>query len=491
MVNGGSVFGYVDDAPLESVRASASTDTRPDAGGAEGRILAWSRIREGLRRDLGARQFDQWLKAARLGSYCDISRTVEIWLPSDFSANFVSANFADRLRLAWRSLRVGVEDVRVLRAPNGAAAIDRYQSPAEPDVSSADVAPVVIAAASAAPTDRFQPRHDFASFVVGETNRLAFGAAQAMAGRDKPLFNPLFLHGATGQGKTHLLHAMAAAFRAENPDASIIYMSAERFMTEFVNAIRSQTTMDFKARLRSAQMLLIDDVQFVAGKGPTQEELLHTLNELAERGARVAISADRAPQLLEGVDPRILSRLAGGLVADIQPAELDLRLAILNARRGQPGGEQVPAEVVDFLARAIRTNVRELEGAFNKLIAYAQLTGRRIDLEFAQNMLADAVRASARRITIDEIQKACAAHYRIEAGEMRSKRRARAVARPRQVAMYLAKKMTPRSLPEIGRIFGGRDHSTVIHAVRTIEALRLENPDLDADVRAIQRKLEG
>ena len=261
-------------------------------------------------------------------------------------------------------------------------------------------------------------------------------------------------------------------------------------MMEFETAMRANDSMAFKARLRAAKLLLIDDIQFIAGKGSTQEEFLHTINELAEHGARIVISADRAPQHLDAVDPRILSRLAGGLVADIQPADIELRRAILEAKRATLSDVIIPDPVLDFLARSIRTNVRELEGAFNKLLAYAQLTGRAVDMEFAQAMLADAVRANARRITVDEIQKACAAHYRIDPAEMRSKRRARAVARPRQVAMYLAKKMTPRSLPEIGRIFGGRDHSTVIHAVRTIEEMRQTNSEIDSDIRKLQRQLE-
>jgi chromosomal replication initiator protein len=351
-----------------------------------------------------------------------------------------------------------------------------------------------VEAAPAAPRAancNFQPRHDFDGFVTGDSNRLAFSAAQAMAGEAQPRFTPLFIHGGTGQGKTHLLHAIAAAFALHSPQAQILYMSAERFMMEFVNAMRANESMAFKARLRAARLLLIDDIQFIAGKGSTQEEFLHTINELIDSDARIVVTADRAPQLLGAIDARILSRLAGGLVADIQPAALDLRLAILEAKRTTAGDPPVPDTVIAFLASAIRSNVRELEGAFNKLIAYGQLTGRPIDMEFAQAMLADAVRAGARRITVDEIQKACAAHFKIDASEMRSKRRARAVARPRQVAMYLAKKLTPRSLPEIGRIFGGRDHSTVIHAVRTIEALRESNPEIDADVRALQRLLEG
>ncbi len=444
---------------------------------------AWTAIRSGLRRDIGARMFDQWLKPARLGAYCPDSQTLDLCFTSDFTANFVSGQFGDRLTMAWRSAGAGVREVRLVRAADTLA-------PRLLELPQADEVEAIASTPRIA-TCNFQPRHGFAGFITGESNRLAYSAAQAMAGEAQPRFTPLFIHGGTGQGKTHLLHAIAAAFAGHSPQAQILYMSAERFMMEFVNAMRANESMAFKARLRAARLLLIDDIQFIAGKGSTQEEFLHTINELIDTGARIVVTADRAPQLLGAIDARILSRLAGGLVADIQPAALELRLAILEAKRATAGDPPVPDAVIEFLAGAIRSNVRELEGAFNKLIAYGQLTGRPIDMEFAQAMLADAVRANARRITVDEIQKACAAHYRIDPSEMRSKRRARAVARPRQVAMYLAKKLTPRSLPEIGRIFGGRDHSTVIHAVRTIEALRESNPEIDADVRALQRLLEG
>ncbi|WP_019054523.1 chromosomal replication initiator protein DnaA [Sphingobium xenophagum] len=442
---------------------------------------AWAAIRAGLRRDIGARMFDQWLKPVRLGDYCPESQTLDLLVATDFSANFVSGQFGDRLRMAWRAANVGVREVRLHRAADATGPrlleVVRVESTVAP-------APQPVAS-------NFQPRHAFADFVTGDSNRLACSAALAMAGEAEPRFSPLFIHGGTGQGKTHLLHAIARAFSDHSPAAPVLYMSAERFMVEFVNAMRANETMAFKAKLRAARLLLIDDIQFIAGKGSTQEEFLHTINDLIDSGARIVVTADRPPQRLESIDARILSRLAGGLVADILPADLDLRLAILEAKRAVAGDPPVPDAVIDFLARSIRSNVRELEGAFNKLVAYGQLTGRAIDLDFAQGMLADAVRANARRITVDEIQKLCAAHYKIDASEMRSKRRARAVARPRQVAMYLAKKMTPRSLPEIGRIFGGRDHSTVIHAVRTIEGLRESNPDIDADVRALLRQLEG
>ncbi|MEJ7925380.1 chromosomal replication initiator protein DnaA [Sphingobium sp. AN641] len=445
---------------------------------------AWSSIRAGLRRDVGARMFDQWLKPAQLGDYCPDSQTLDICFASDFTANFVSGQFGDRLQMVWRHAGVGVREVRLVRAPH-------MLGPRLLDLTDATPAPASGPMEPASPLSNFQPRHQFADFITGDTNQLAFSAAKGMAGEAAPRFSPLFIHAGTGQGKTHLLHAIAAEFSRHSPGAPVLYMSAERFMMEFVNAMRANETMAFKARLRAARLLLIDDIQFIAGKGSTQEEFLHTINELIDSGARIVITADRAPQALDAIDPRILSRLAGGLVADILPPAVGLRLAILEAKRAIAGDPPVPDSVIEFLASAIRSNVRELEGAFNKLIAYGQLTGRPIDLEFAQSMLADAVRANARRITVDEIQKACAAHYRIDPTEMRSKRRARAVARPRQVAMYLAKKLTPRSLPEIGRIFGGRDHSTVIHAVRTIEDLRQSNPDIDADVRALQRLLEG
>ncbi len=457
----------------------------------------WEVIRTGLRRDIGARLFDQWLRQLSLGTFCAPTGTLELAAPSEFAANFVSSNYGARLALAWRSQNAGVSEVRVVRR-SGAARTLAFVAPTMPSVASNDGADAAggepraaVSTSAALPADGFTPRHDFASFVADESNRLAFSASQGLAAPTQPMFNPLFIHGGTGQGKTHLLHAIAGAFALHSPNQSVLYMSAERFMMEFVNAIRAGDTMSFKARLRAARLLLIDDIQFIAGKGPTQEEFLHTINDLIDSGARIAIAADRAPQAIEGVDKRILSRLAGGLVADIQPAGLELRLAILRARRAATGSTAVSDEVIDMLARSIRSNIRELEGAFNKLIAYSQLMGRAVTPEMAQTVLADSLRANARRITIDEIQRACAAHYRIDTSEMRSARRARAVARPRQVAMYLAKKLTPRSLPEIGRIFGGRDHSTVIHAVRTIEALRRENADIDQDIRTLQSQLEG
>jgi len=470
---------------MESTAVTAQADDRAALE------ATWADVRAGVRRAIGVRQFDQWIRPLTLGAYCTLSGTLDLEAPSEFSASYVASNFATRLALAWRAAPADVRDIRVVRAREAVESVavrPRAAAPVE-QIVARHVEPAAVR------PGRFMPRHDFASFMTDESNMLACSAAQAMAAPDKPRFNPLFIHGPTGFGKTHLLHAIAAAYGAALGEGAgngaILYMSAERFMNEFVGAIRANDTFSFKARLRAARMLLIDDIQFIAGKGPTQEEFLHTLNDLIDSGARIAIAADRPPQQLSAVDPRILSRFAGGLVADIQPASLDLRLKILEARRAAVAPIMVPDDVIALLARSIRTSIRELEGAFNKLVAYAQLVDKAITVDLAQTMLAEALRASVRRITIDEIQKLCAAHYRIDASEMRSHRRARAVARPRQIAMYLAKKLTPRSLPEIGRVFGGRDHSTVIHAVRTIEAMRLDNPEMDADIRALQKQLEG
>ncbi len=320
---------------------------------------------------------------------------------------------------------------------------------------------------------------------------LALSAAERVASKDKPLFNPLYLQAATGQGKTHLMHAIGHAYAEVNPDAQILYMSAEKFMMEFVTAMRRKEVMEFKARLRAVDVLLIDDIQFIIGKVSTQEEFLHTIDAIIGAGKRLVVAADRAPQALDGVDQRILSRLSMGLVADIQPADLELRRLILEQRLANMPEAQVGEDVIEFLARTISRNVRELEGGLNKLLAYAQLTGKPVTRTLAEEQLKDILSACRRRITIDEIQRAVCEYYRIDRSEMSSKRRARAVVRPRQVAMYLAKVMTPRSYPEIGRKFGGRDHSTVIHAVRLVEGLRQQDSDMDNDVRALLRQLEA
>ncbi|MEO7787113.1 MAG: chromosomal replication initiator protein DnaA [Sphingomicrobium sp.] len=445
---------------------------------------AWDSIRAGLRRDLGARTFDGWLKPAEIGPFDADSGELAILMPSQFMADWVRSHFGDRLNLAWRSTLPLVREVRIAAAadaPKPAPLLVLEDIPAAPEPA--------LTRDPHAPN--FDVRYRFDTFIIGKANEVAAAAAKTLASAEKVAFNPLFIHGGTGRGKTHLLNAIGQAFLETHPSARVVSMSAEKFMVEFVRAIRENDTIGFKGRLRSADLLLIDDVQFIAGKDSTQEEFFHTMNEIITAGRRLVITSDRAPQDLDGIAPRILSRLSWGLVADINPADYELRLNIIDAKLESLPGVVMARPVIEFLARRLTASIRELEGALNRIAAYAVMTGRTIDVAFVEEVLANVLRANQRRISIDEIQTQVAEHYRIRKAEMTSARRARDVARPRQVAMYLSKQLTPKSLPDIGRRFGGRDHTTVIHAVKQIEKLRASDPEIDAAVRLLTRQLEG
>ncbi len=451
--------------------------------GGEAIEQTWEAIRAGLRRDCGARMFDAWLRPIALGGFDPSTGTLMLSLPSKFMADWVQSHHAERLALAWKAKSSDVRQIRIGVGPAAPVTAAAIQIPApEPAEEPRQTCAYSVA---------LEPRYRFENFVVGKANEVAFNAARTLASADKVAFNPLFLHGGTGRGKTHLLHAIGHEFHRLRPRAKIIYMSAEKFMVEFVAALRGNDTISFKQQLRSADLLMVDDVQFIAGKESTQEEFFHTMNEIISAGRRLVISSDRAPQDLDGIEPRILSRLSWGLVADINAADLELRLNIIHKKLESLPDVQVPEDVVGFLARRISSNVRELEGALNRIAAYAVMQNREISLEFVSEVLANILRANQRRISIDEIQTKVSEHYRIRKAEMTSARRAREVARPRQVAMYLSKQLTPRSLPEIGRRFGGRDHTTVIHAVKRIEQLRSEDNELDNDIRLLTRQLEG
>ena len=463
----------------------------------------WADISQGLRKDLGLQLFNQWIRPIHLGPFCKETGTLDLYLPTEFSANWVADRFADRLTLAWKIAR-DVRNVRISAQPGRRAmpdlrlARDGGLSRPANDGSVSRAVGLTIGDTAAGITDAIglasiglDPSLTFASFVTGTSNVLAFNAAQRMAAVEAPQFSPLYLKAATGQGKTHLMHAIGHTYLAAHPRARIFYCSAERFMVEFVQALRQNQMIEFKSRLRGFDLLLVDDIQFIIGKASAQEELLYTIDALLAEGKRLVFAADRAPQALDGVEQRLLSRLSMGLVADILPADIDLRRAVLEHRLARFTSVMVPGDVIEFLARTINRNVRELVGGLNKLIAYAQLTGQPVSLALAEDQLTDILSANRKRITIDEIQRTVCQFYRVDRTEMSSKRRARAVVRPRQVAMYLSKVLTPRSYPEIGRKFGGRDHSTVIHAVRLIEDLRTRDADMDGDVRSLLRQLES
>ncbi len=447
---------------------------------------AWTRVRGNLRLSAGQRLFDQWLKPIVLIPGED-AETVRLGLPSAFMTNWVKNHYADRLMMEFRAQLPGVRTVSIETVD---ARATRELAAAAPAVAAAaPAAPSALAGAGERPN--LDSRFTFDRFVVDTSNRLAFNAAKALAEPGKPRFSPLYLHSNTGQGKTHLMHAIGHAFMEACPDATAIYMPAERFMFEFVRAVRERDTYAFKARLRGVDLLMIDDLQFIAGKETTQEEFFHTVDEFMREGKRLVIAADRSPLALEGIEARLASRLGSGLAADIKPAELGLRRAILDRKLEDMPGATVPSDVLDLLAARISSSVRELEGALNRLVAYAQLNNEVVTIAFAESVLGEALRGSQRRVTIDEIQKAVSSHFDVKQLDLVSQRRAVAIARPRQIAMYLAKRLTTRSLPEIGRKFGNRDHSTVIHAVRRIEELRGTDSEIDGAVRSLMRQLEA
>jgi chromosomal replication initiator protein len=308
-------------------------------------------------------------------------------------------------------------------------------------------------------------------------------------------FNPLFLYGGVGLGKTHLMHAIALELQTRHPELRVLYLSAEQFMYRFIQALRDRSIMDFKEIFRSVDVLMVDDVQFIAGKDSTQEEFFHTFNALVDQNKQIVISADRAPGEIKDLEERIKSRLQCGLVVDLHPTDYELRLGVLQQKtiyyREQYRGLVIADGVLEFLAHRITTNVRVLEGALTRLFAFASLVGRDITLELTQDCLSDILRASDRRVTIEEIQRKVAEHYNVRLSDMIGPKRVRTIARPRQVAMYLAKQLTPRSLPEIGRRFGGRDHTTIMHGVRKIEELMSVDSQLADDLQMLRRLLQG
>ena len=455
----------------------------------------WARVRGRLRAEVGDAAFRSWLKPLTLvGAKNGVAR---MSVPTRFMRDWVVSNYAERIRILWQDEDVGIERVEIVvqPPPRPAPKPDCAPKAAESRPARQPVAAPAVARSEAdnsyrdlsAPLDR---RFTFEDFVVGKPNELAYAAARRVAEAGSVSFNPLFLYGPVGLGKTHLMQSIAWEIGARYPKRRIIYLSAEKFMYQFVRALRTKDTVAFKDQFRSVDVLMIDDVQFIGGREATQEEFFHTFNALVDQNRQVVISADKSPSDLEGVEERMRSRLGWGLVADIHPTTYELRLGILQAKAEKTEPE-IPAKVLEFLAHKITSNVRELEGALNRIVANATLVGRPITLESSQELLHDLLRANDRRVTIEEIQKRVSEHFNVRVTDMHSARRARAVARPRQVAMYLSKQLTARSLPEIGRKFGGRDHTTVMHAVRKIEELKSTDPGFAEDIELLRRMLEA
>jgi|TARA_B100000315_G_scaffold207287_1_gene202020 chromosomal replication initiator protein len=449
----------------------------------------WGRVRARLRSEVGDAAFNSWLRPLTLASSSDDQ--VVMTVPTRFMRDWVVSNYADKLRLLWSDENTGVASVEIYvrQAEVGLAHDEQAQDGALADGHGvAQNLGDRRALELGAPLD---PRFNFQNFIAGKPNELAYAAARRVAEAPVVPFNPLYLYGGVGLGKTHLMHAIAWHIREGQPERKVIYLSAEKFMYQFIRALRYKNVMAFKDQFRSVDVLMIDDVQFIANKNSTQEEFFHTFNALVDQNRQIIISGDRSPSDLDGMEERMRSRLGWGLVADIHATDYELRIGILQSKAEQAGASQIPMRVLEFLAHRITSNVRELEGALNRVLAYSNLVGRPITLETTQEVLRDLLRANDRRVTIDDIQKRVAEHFNIRLADMYSERRARAVARPRQVAMYLAKQLTTRSLPEIGRKFGGRDHTTVMYAVKKITELKESDGTLAEDIDLLRRMLEA
>jgi len=473
----------------------------------------WADTGAFLKKSLGKGAYDSWIAPLSLTRIDN--GLARVSAPTPFMRNWVATQYADAVRRALAAADPRIERVefeaadarpaksKAPEAPNRSAAPGApHVAKPQPATDRADAPLPPHAAMNGAsngadilPSSALDPRFTFDSFVVGKPNELAHAAARRVAESAEVTFNPLFLYGGVGLGKTHLMHAIAWELSQRHQGRRVLYLSAEQFMYRFVQALRYRDTISFKQQFRSVDVLMVDDVQFIAGKDSTQEEFFHTFNALIDQSKQIVISADRSPNEIDGLEERIRSRLQWGLVVDIHPTDYELRLGILHAKAEtvalQNPGLVLDAKVLEFLAHRISSNVRVLEGALTRLVAFATLVGRPIDLDMAQECLADILRASDRKVTVDEIIRKCCQHYNIRMTDMLSPRRARAVARPRQIAMYLAKMLTQKSLPDIGRKFGGRDHTTVLHAVRKIEQLCETDSALAEDIELLRRMLEA
>ena len=444
----------------------------------------WTKLKISLKKSVGENSFNNWL------SPIDFSHVEEdmavLTVPTNFLGNYVSQNFGELITAQISSKNNKISRIRFeVDTSSNSLGVSQPSEVAQTNISKDNEL-------TGAQLDK---RFTFDAFVVGKPNELAHAAARRVAEGGIVSFNPLFLYGGVGLGKTHLMHAIAWELQNRRPDLNVLYLSAEQFMYRFVQALRERKMMDFKQLFRSVDVLMVDDVQFIAGKGSTQEEFFHTFNALVDQNKQIIISGDRAPGEIKDLEDRIKSRLQSGLVVDLHPTDYELRLGILQSKvesqKQQYPELSIDNNVLEFLALRISTNVRVLEGALTRLFAFASLIGRHITLEVAQDCLADVLRASERKITVEEIQRKVSEHYNIRLSDMIGPKRLRTYARPRQIAMFLSKQLTSRSLPEIGRRFGGRDHTTVMHGVRRIEELRTQDGQIAEDLEMLRRALEA
>ncbi len=447
-------------------------------------IEIWPLISSKLLEAYGEDTYNSWLRNLQFIS--SDNGQVTLSAPTRFICDWVLTHYIDNILMIWKKEDSNVMSIDIIvqesnqkdTSFNEDVEIISNENTQEQDSNNAtDLG---------SPLD---PRFTFDNFVVGKPNELAFAAAKRVAESNTPIMgsNPLFLYGGVGLGKTHLMHAIAWHIHHSSINRKVVYLSAEKFMYHYITALRNKDIMEFKETLRSVDVLMVDDVQFISGKDSTQEEFFHTFNSLIDQKKQLIISADRSPSNLDGVEERIKSRLGWGLVADINDTTFELRMGILQSKTEQMA-VNLPTNTLEFIAKNVRSNVRELEGALNKVIAHASLVGRDIGIDVVRDVLSDLLRSSNNKTTIESIQKVVAEYYNVKLADMHSGRRIRNIARPRQIAMYLCKILTQKSLPDIGKKFG-RDHSTVIHANKRIEELLITDAQIAEDVNILIRRL--
>lgn len=455
----------------------------------------WDAVCTLLEESLGENVLNRWLK--QIEPHEADACSAVLFVPTRFINEWIQKNYADDILSAWQTVNPDMSSLEFKVAPvrlKQEAAVKEEPFPQSENGPMRNLSPAnETAGADLSDTNEvstnLDPRYTFDNFVVGKPNEFAYAAALRVAEMREISFNPLYLHGGVGLGKTHLMQAIAWRIKELSPERKVLYLSAEKFMYQFVKALRYDNTVSFRDMFRSVDVLMIDDVQFICGKKATQEEFFHTFNSLVDQGKQIILTADSSPVDLKGIEDRLKTRMGYGLVVDIYPTTYELRLGILQSK-AQMMGAEVPETVIDFLAHHISTNVRELEGALRRVVAHSQLIGLPITLESTQDILKDLLGACERKVTIEEIQKKVAEHYNLKVADLKSAKKERKIARPRQVAMYLSKVLTTKSLPEIGLKFD-RDHTTVIHAIKTIEDLLKTDANLNEDINILKRTLEN
>jgi len=451
-------------------------------------INTWNYLLDRLGNDIPEQQFNTWIRPLQCVQQQDRLR---LMAPNAFVLDWVKKNYLDKLHGYLGELREGDPvsiSLEIGSAPKEASNPTPAKTGETGDATGAPINRIQQRRFSgSAPTTEPEPElptvnHDFTfdSFVEGKSNQLARAAGIQVGENPGRVYNPLFIYGGVGLGKTHLMHAVGNVIKQNNPEARVLYMHSEGFVAEMVKALQHGTIDRFKRRMRSVNALLIDDVQFFAGKERSQEEFFHTFNALFESRQQIILTSDRFPKEVDGLEDRLKSRFGWGLTVAIEPPDLETRVAILMSKSLQLFDIELPSEVAFFIGKHVRSNIRELEGALRRINANAQFTGQEVTVEFAREALRDMIDAQARLVTLDNIQKTVAEYFKIRASDLLSSKRSRTIARPRQIAMALAKELTNHSLPEIGEAFGGRDHTTVLYATRKVAELR------DADTRVAE-----